>query len=102
MLKGEQPSERDARIFDVCLILHADHELNASTFTARVVAGTLADMYAAVTGGHWRAVRPAAWRRQHKCDEDAAGDWRTENTESLRKESAGGKAKDHGLWPRGL
>ena len=49
MLKGEQPSERDARIFDVCLILHADHELNASTFTARVVAGTLADMYAAVT-----------------------------------------------------
>ena len=50
MLKGEKPSERDARIFDVCLILHADHELNASTFTARVVAGTLADMYAAITG----------------------------------------------------
>jgi citrate synthase len=48
-LKGERPSERNARIFDVCLILHADHELNASTFTARVVAGTLADMYAAVT-----------------------------------------------------
>ena len=49
MLKGEKPSERDARIFDVCLTLHADHELNASTFTARVVAGTLADMYAAIT-----------------------------------------------------
>ncbi len=49
MLKGELPSERDARIFDVCLILHADHELNASTFTARVVAGTLADVYGAVT-----------------------------------------------------
>src|SRR6185295_12548331 len=48
-LKGEVPSEREARIFDVCLILHADHELNASTFTARVVAGTLADMYASVT-----------------------------------------------------
>jgi len=50
MLKGEPPSERDARIFDVCLILHADHELNASTFTSRVIAGTLADMYGAVTG----------------------------------------------------
>ena len=50
MLSGEEPSERDARIFDVCLILHADHELNASTFTARVIAGTLADMYGAVTG----------------------------------------------------
>ncbi|MGB9179634.1 MAG: citrate synthase [Pyrinomonadaceae bacterium] len=49
MLKGEMPSEDDARLFDVCLILHADHELNASTFTARVVAGTLADMYGAVT-----------------------------------------------------
>ena len=48
-LKGEKPSERVARLFDVCLILHADHELNASTFTARVVAGTLADMYASVT-----------------------------------------------------
>ena len=49
MLKGEMPSEHDARLFDVCLILHADHELNASTFTARVVAATLADMYSAVT-----------------------------------------------------
>jgi citrate synthase len=50
MLKGERPSEREAHIFDVCLVLHADHELNASTFTARVIAGTLADMYGAVTG----------------------------------------------------
>ena len=49
MLKGEEPSEHDARVFDICLILHADHELNASTFTARVVAGTLASMYSAVT-----------------------------------------------------
>ena len=50
MLKGEEPEEREARIFDACLILHADHELNASTFTSRVIAGTLADMYGAVTG----------------------------------------------------
>ena len=49
MLKGELPDEREARIFDVALILHADHELNASTFTARVVSATLADMYGAVT-----------------------------------------------------
>src|SRR5919112_3846333 len=50
MLKGEEPDGREARIFDACLILHADHELNASTFTSRVIAGTLADMYGAVTG----------------------------------------------------
>ena len=73
MLKGEKPSERDARIFDVCLILHADHELNASTFTARVVAGTLADMYAGGDGCDWRLVWPTSRRRQYKRDEDAAG-----------------------------
>src|SRR5690606_9898710 len=51
MLRGERPDADEARMFDVALILHADHELNASTFTTRVVAGTLADMYGAVTSG---------------------------------------------------
>ena len=51
MLRGEQPDADEARMFDVALILHADHELNASTFTTRVVAGTLAGMYGAVTAG---------------------------------------------------
>jgi len=51
MLRGEKPTADEARMFDVCLILHADHELNASTFTTRVVAGTLADMYGCVTAG---------------------------------------------------
>jgi citrate synthase len=49
MLKGEMPDKFDAHVMDVALILQADHELNASTFTARVVAGTLADMYSCVT-----------------------------------------------------
>src|SRR5260221_2257148 len=49
MLNGEMPDEFDAHVLDVALILQADHELNASTFTARVVAGTLADMYSAAT-----------------------------------------------------
>jgi citrate synthase len=48
MLSGERPSERHARIFDIAMILHAEHEMNASTFTARVVAGTGADMTAAI------------------------------------------------------
>jgi len=51
MLRGERPDEHEAHMFDVCLILHADHELNASTFTTRVVSGTLAGMYGAVTAG---------------------------------------------------
>ena len=51
MLRGEKPDPEEARMFDIALILHADHELNASTFTTRVVAGTLAGMYGAVTAG---------------------------------------------------
>ena len=51
MLRGERATEEEAHIFDVALILHADHELNASTFTTRVIAGTLADIYGAVVGG---------------------------------------------------
>ncbi len=51
MLRGTRADADEAHMFDVCLILHADHELNASTFTTRVVAGTLADMYGAVTAG---------------------------------------------------
>ncbi len=50
MLNGEKPTDTMARALDVCLILHADHGLNASTFTARVIASTLSDLYSAVTG----------------------------------------------------
>jgi citrate synthase len=51
MLRGERADQDEEHIFDVCLMLHADHELNASTFTTRVVSGTLAGMYGAVTAG---------------------------------------------------
>jgi len=49
MLKGEMPDDYTAHALDTALVLHADHELNASTFAARVTAGTLADMYASIT-----------------------------------------------------
>ena len=48
-LTGKRPDEVMQRVFDVALILHADHELNASTFAARVTAATLSDIYSAVT-----------------------------------------------------
>jgi citrate synthase len=50
MLSGEAPGPSAAKTFDVALILHADHEMNASTFTARVIASTLSDMHSAITG----------------------------------------------------
>jgi citrate synthase len=49
-LNGEKPSSTAEKALDVALILHADHELNASTFAARVIAATLADMHSAITG----------------------------------------------------
>jgi len=48
-LTGKEPDEVSVKTFDVCLILHADHELNASTFSARVTAATLSDIHSAIT-----------------------------------------------------
>ncbi len=50
MLTGEKPIAEAERAFDVALVLHADHELNASTFAARVIAATLSDVHSAITG----------------------------------------------------
>jgi citrate synthase len=49
MMFGKKPDDYAARTFDVALILHADHEYNASTFSARVTIATLSDMYDAIT-----------------------------------------------------
>jgi len=51
MLSGKRPSDYEAKVMDVALILHADHGMNASTFAALVIASTLADMYSAIVGG---------------------------------------------------
>jgi citrate synthase len=48
MLTGRRPDALETRAFDIALILHADHELNASTFAARVTAATLSDMHSAI------------------------------------------------------
>ncbi|HSD32316.1 MAG TPA: citrate synthase [Gemmatimonadales bacterium] len=50
LVSGKKPDRETEHAFDVALILHADHELNASTFAARVIAATLADVHGAVTG----------------------------------------------------
>src|SRR6187200_2224217 len=50
MLTGTRPNALSTRAFDIALILHADHELNASTFAARVAAATLTDLHSAIVG----------------------------------------------------
>jgi len=49
MLKGDKADDEAARMFDICLVLHADHTMNASTFAARVCAATLSDIHSALT-----------------------------------------------------
>ncbi len=51
MLKGDKADDETVRIFDMCLTLHADHTMNASTFAARVCAATLSDIHSAITAG---------------------------------------------------
>src|ERR671932_1053717 len=50
MLRGVEPSTDEAKVMDICLILHAEHSFNASTFAAREIASTRAHMYAAISG----------------------------------------------------
>ena len=51
MLSGTRPNPTAIKAMDIALILHADHELNASTFAARVAAATLTDMHSAIVAG---------------------------------------------------
>jgi 2-methylcitrate synthase len=51
LMTGSKPAKEYARVVDVSLILYAEHDFNASTFTSRVIAGTLSDMHGAVCGG---------------------------------------------------
>jgi 2-methylcitrate synthase len=50
VMTGKRPSTEQARVLDISLILYAEHDFNASTFTGRTIAGTLSDLHGAVTG----------------------------------------------------
>lgn len=50
MLHGEEPEADDAKVLDTTFVLYGDHTMNASTFTARIIASTLSDMFSAITG----------------------------------------------------
>ncbi len=66
MLTGNRPSALATRAFDVALVLHADHELNASTFAARVAAATLTDLHSAIVGAIGALEGTAARRSERR------------------------------------
>lgn len=83
MLTGEEPDPLHAKVMDSALILHADHELNASTFAARVTAATLSDTYSAITAAisalkgplHGGANEQVMHMLREIGDPDKAEDW---------------------------
>lgn len=82
-LTGREPTADEERVFDAILVLHADHELNASTFAARIVAATEADMTAALTAAvaaligpkHGGANEDVAEMIDEVGDPETAGEW---------------------------
>lgn len=81
MLHGEEPSWTSIKALDLDLILHADHELNASTFAARIAASTMADMYASVVAATGTLMGPLHGGAAQKVMEmlrEVAVPWRAE------------------------
>ena len=71
MLSGKEPDAIEIEAFDKALVLHADHELNASTFTARVCVATLSDMYSGVTAAIGALKGPLTWWSKRASYENA-------------------------------
>ena len=102
LLHGKPPSASHERAMHTSLNLYAEHEFNASTFTARSIAGTGADMYSAITGAIGALRGPETWRRQRG---------RVRSAEALRRPGRGGSRhppQDRGkgsrdrFWPSRL
>ena len=102
LLHGRQPEPQHVRAVDQSLILYAEHEFNASTFTARVIAGTGSDMYSAITGaiGALRGPKHGGANEvsleiQHRYAR------RTEAEADIRQRMAAQGDRDR-LWPSGV
>ena len=98
MLTGRKPSALAEKAMDTSLILHADHELNASTFAARVTVATLSDMYSGVVVGHRDPEGSAPRRRERRRHPDAARD-RVGSPSAETWIKSARQGADHGLRP---
>jgi citrate synthase len=99
-LVGQEPDDVMERAFDVAMIRHADHELNASTFASRVTAATLSDIYSAVTSGIGALKRPVAWWRQSGSHPLVAEIGRRRSGRGSRPEFSGAQIKIPGFGHR--
>ena len=101
MLLGEEPSQEDADVLDTTFTLYADHTMNASTFTARIIASTLADMFSAITG----AIAALKGPLHGGANEEAMKMLEEVGPRTRRGLRAGpprAQAEDHGVRARGV
>jgi len=97
MLVGEKPDQETERIFDICLMLHADHTFNASTFAAREVASTGAHMYSAVSAAIGALSGPLHGGANYEVMKMLLEIKTVDNTESWVKESLAKSEKIMGM-----
>lgn len=100
MLSGEEPSEIAVEAFNKALVLHADHELNASTFTARVCVATLSDVYSGVTAAIGALKGPLHGGANEAVMKMLTEIGSPENTESYIREKLANKEKIMGFGHR--
>jgi citrate synthase len=100
MVTGKVPSKDDTKLMDVLFILHADHEFNASTFTARVIASTLSDVYSAVTGAVGALKGPLHGGANEKVVEMTEEIGATDNVDAYIHAKLASKAKINGFGHR--
>ena len=100
MLKGKKPSETEEKIMDVALILHADHGMNASTFSTLVVASTLSDIYFSVGAGISALNGPLHGGANEKVLDTLREIGKSENVESWLEEKLAANEKIAGFGHR--
>ena len=99
MLTGEEPTPESVEEFDAALVLHVDHELNASAFTSRVISATQADMYSAVTGAIGALSGPSHGGANQRVMEMLAEIGEPENAEDYVRDALG--PWETGSWVSG-
>ena len=102
LLHGKKPEELWIWAMNTSLNLYAEHEFNASTFAARVIAGTGSDIYSAVVGAHRRAARTQAWRRQRGLVRNPEPLRQSQRSRSRHPETRRRQGGHHRLRPSGL
>ncbi|MCO4781497.1 MAG: citrate synthase [Candidatus Cloacimonetes bacterium] len=100
MLTGTVPTDEISKMFDTCLLLHAEHTFNASTFTGRVIAATLADLYTSVSGATGALFGPLHGGANEKALQMSKSIGSVDNVEKWFAEATASKTKIMGMGHR--